>query len=323
MSANSSKQLAYLSDISLQDVMATEFLRLSPDTDVLSAVQKLADSPYALICIVEGGHLRGLFTNHELKRCVAENSQDLVSIKLQDVMSTDMFTMGPEQRLDEALIQMKAHRIQNIPIVSRAGELVGLVTIQHALDSFDDFTDMGGKDASLDPVTKLYNIRFFHQYLDVEIARSVRYGYMFSLFCIEIDNYEEIARDLDREQRTLWLRTFSQMLKFAVKKADAALFVRRSDVAVRWSESQFMLILPETKKEGAFICAERLFKVLSEKINAELKEVSLPSITISLGIVEFPSDATKALMLIEKAKDALQIAKNGGGNRINCYEAFK
>lgn len=314
---------ASLSDILVRDIMAVDFLRLDPAVDVLTAVQKMTDSLYSAVCVVADGRLCGLFTAHELKRCVAENSSGLVSLKLGDVMNAKPLTVTPEQRLDEVLVQMKAHGMGVIPVVSAGGELMGIVTIQHALDSFDSFTETGGKDISVDPVTRLYNLRFFNQYLDVEIARSVRYGYMFSLLNIEIDGYDQTAARLSREQLNLWLQIFAKMLKYAEKKSHAALFVRRSDVAVRWTDRQFMLILPETKKDGAVICAERLLRVLRDQINPELEEAGLPVVSISIGAVEFPSDATKSLMLIEKAKDALKSARHAGGNRIKCYEASR
>lgn len=322
-SPKSSSGLTQLSDILIRDIMTREFLRLEPEVDVLTAIQKMAESRHSAVCVVRGEKLCGLFTTHEMKRCVADQSGNLVNLKLAEVMEENPLSMMPEQRLDEALVQMKAHRIDHIPVAAADGTLLGLLTIQQALESFDGFTEMGGKDISLDPVTRLYNLRFFNQYLDVEIARSVRYGYMFSLFNIEICGFEKTAAGLGREQLTLWLQTFAKILKYAEKKSQAALFVRRSDVAVRWTEKQFMLILPETRKDGAVICAERLLRVLKEQINGELAELGLPAIEVNIGIVEFPSDATKPLMLIEKAKDALKSSRNAGPNCIKCYEASR
>ena len=67
-----------------------------------------------------------------------------------------------------------------------------------------------------------------------------------------------------------------------------------------------MILLVETNKKGAQLAAERILNLM---------RLSLPS-TCSMGISEYPTDATEKDVLIDKADKALYQAKTTGKNKI-------
>ena len=92
--------------------------------------------------------------------------------------------------------------------------------------------------------------------------------------------------------------------------------VRNVDLVGRYGGEEFVLFLPETTKDNAFILADRLRVWISE---AELE--GLPKVTMSLGIASYPDDGRDIEDLIDKADSALYAAKKSGRNRVVKYSS--
>jgi len=81
-----------------------------------------------------------------------------------------------------------------------------------------------------------------------------------------------------------------------------------------------VLILPETTKEEAYPCAERLRQVAEQRLDLYRDERDRDfHVTVSIGIAEYPADSEKKDDLIEKADQALYKAKRLGRNRVFIY----
>ncbi|HFU75717.1 MAG TPA: GGDEF domain-containing protein, partial [Arcobacter sp.] len=90
---------------------------------------------------------------------------------------------------------------------------------------------------------------------------------------------------------------------------------RKSDVACRFGGEEFVLLLPNTKKESALVIAEKIRKNVESSI-IHLTNNSL-QYTISIGIsnVHF-KDETNIEKALKRADEALYIAKNNGKNQV-------
>ncbi len=49
-------------------------------------------------------------------------------LTVRDLMTRDVYTLGPQANLDEVSDLMRIHRIRHVPIVDAAGQVLGLVT---------------------------------------------------------------------------------------------------------------------------------------------------------------------------------------------------
>jgi diguanylate cyclase (GGDEF)-like protein len=93
--------------------------------------------------------------------------------------------------------------------------------------------------------------------------------------------------------------------------------LREIDIIGRYGGEEFVVMLPETTKEGASVVGERLrnavetanISAYDEKMNAR----------ISIGITTFPDDADEISQLIDKADQMLYKAKETGRNRVVAY----
>ena len=88
--------------------------------------------------------------------------------------------------------------------------------------------------------------------------------------------------------------------------------LRQVDIAGRYGGEEFVIILPQTDKNGAYITAERLRKSFyNNPLNCNYKNINF---TVSIGAAEHHRSITSADEIIKIADNALYEAKDKGRN---------
>src|ERR1044072_3307154 len=82
------------------------------------------------------------------------------------------------------------------------------------------------------------------------------------------------------------------------------------DCTARYGGEEFAVLLPETEMSGALEVAERI------RARVESSQFTGRSVTLSLGVAEFPKDGDTPQAIIKTADKALYIAKRGGRNQV-------
>jgi diguanylate cyclase (GGDEF)-like protein len=165
--------------------------------------------------------------------------------------------------------------------------------------------------ARLDPLTGLTTRRAFQQVAQLEAERSQRYGTPLSCVVLDIDYFKRIND------------TFGHPAGDRVLKGLAALLSehsRSSDVCCRYGGEEFCVLLPNTDEEGAAGWAERLRK-LAAALEFPLGREPL-RITISLGVAEATDEAVTVESLVDRADQALLVAKQSGRDRVVRYSSL-
>jgi len=171
------------------------------------------------------------------------------------------------------------------------------------------------KDLSLkDTHTGLYNYRYLRERLERELQRAKRYVFPLSVLMIDIDYFKSINDVYGHQYGDYILKRFADYLNS---------FIRGSDVISRYGGEEFLIILPDTNKDGAILFAERLAENISRHVfDPKNKKIELK---VSIGIASFPEDGEEVCDLggILKAVDtALIKAKENGGNQIVCFRTL-
>ncbi|HEB13075.1 MAG TPA: diguanylate cyclase [Actinobacteria bacterium] len=198
------------------------------------------------------------------------------------------------------------------------GDLDHHLTLQ-ANDEFknlaDDFNSMAkrlkrSRDALHqlaihDGLTGLYNHREFQRLLRQEIERSKRSEDPISLLFLDIDNFKQFNDTFGHKQGDMALETISRLISAQVRQIDST---------ARYGGEEFSVILPTTKATEATVIAERI----RQAVNTEpfLVKNQVQQLSISIGIAEYPTDATSPAELIEAADLALYTAKRSGRDRV-------
>jgi diguanylate cyclase (GGDEF)-like protein len=161
-----------------------------------------------------------------------------------------------------------------------------------------------------DPLTGLFNRRYFRERLYEEVERVKRHSECFTTFVIDIDNFKHFNDNYGHVAGDEMLRSVARTIRNAV---------RSMDVVARYGGEEFTVILPHTNKKESHVIAERIRKEV-EKLS-RLSTVISEEYTISVGIAEFPLDSNTIDGIIHNADRAMYTAKRLGKNRVVFYES--
>ncbi len=151
-----------------------------------------------------------------------------------------------------------------------------------------------------DDCTCLYNARHLNFMLETEIYRSQRYGYEFSLVFIDLDHFKQVNDTHGHLTGSKLLGEIGVMIKA---------HCRLIDFAFRYGGDEFVVLLPQTSKENAYVVARRLHKLIRE--TAWLKDSGMEiRITASVGVSSYPHDSTSKAELLHLADEAMYLVKN-------------
>ncbi len=164
--------------------------------------------------------------------------------------------------------------------------------------------------ANRDPLTGLYNRRYFAGIANDFVHNAIRYQHPLTLFMIDIDDFKVINDTYGHDVGDDVIIKLSRLLK---KHA------RESDIIVRFGGEEFVILLPETSLLEAQTLASRILRQFSsEGFQIANKELEL---TISIGLAEFNRQRDHHIEdLIKKADLGLYKAKESGKNQIITFE---
>lgn len=161
--------------------------------------------------------------------------------------------------------------------------------------------------ASVDPMTGLYNRRFFMTSSSNILELAHRDMSDTSVIMLDIDKFKNINDTYGHQVGDEVIIALSDILKK---------YTRQSDIICRFGGEEFLILLPKTKIEGAVIIAEKLRSCL-EKNEIKLSNNETLQFTTSFGVSQVDIKNDKNIeSTIKRADAALYEAKNGGRNRV-------
>jgi diguanylate cyclase (GGDEF)-like protein len=178
--------------------------------------------------------------------------------------------------------------------------------IQNSLATAQKY-DRIRREVVTDPLTNLYNRRYFEQRAEEEVARSLRHQRPVSLLMLDVDHFKNVNDSFGHQTGDKVLQRIAQHLQESVRK---------SDVCGRFGGDEFVLVLPETPGRNAVFLADRLRKGIADILFTGLGIPADVAITISGGVATCPRDTTTVEGLMRRADEALYEAKDLGRNCI-------
>jgi polar amino acid transport system substrate-binding protein len=160
---------------------------------------------------------------------------------------------------------------------------------------------------NIDPLTNLYNRRFLNKESPLLISSCKRYNDTFSLVAIDIDYFKNINDKYGHDIGDKVLKVLaSKLLELT----------RPSDIILRIGGEEFVVILPKTDIDGAYVVARKILKGVQD-INVAVDQDVNCNITVSIGVSTFHLQEDKVIEdTLKRADTALYEAKNSGRNKI-------
>lgn len=160
-----------------------------------------------------------------------------------------------------------------------------------------------------DSLTRLWNHGYFHYKLGELLEKANKENLCLSLIMLDLDNFKIYNDKLGHQAGDEILIKISGIIRESCRK---------DDFACRYGGEEFVIILPQTKKEEAYIIAERIRKNIEEFPFKHEDVLPGQRLTVSLGIASFPENGVSKQDLIMYADKKLYEAKSLGKNRT-CY----
>jgi arabinose-5-phosphate isomerase len=111
-----------------------ENLPVAPEShtvgQVLHEVSSIKRRSGAVILLSDDGRVSGIFSDGDLRRCVTSDDGTLLKRPIREVMTHNPKRIGGEQLASEAMAVMRAHRIDELPVVDELDRPIGLIDIQ-------------------------------------------------------------------------------------------------------------------------------------------------------------------------------------------------
>ena len=293
------------------------------NTSTIQAIRLMKDNNSDSIIIIDDEHKPiGIFTTKDFINLIHLNSDLHKPISLY--MTKPVQTLSEYSTISEAIDFIRDKHFKRIVVTNENDEITGILTQKELLriiyNKWIDFIKEEGdkiskmneellskatkleEKASFDFLTKLYNRRKFNSFLEYEISKANRYSEQhLSLLLVDIDYFKNVNDTHGHLVGDYILQEISKILTVCS---------RDTDIVARWGGEEFVLMLPQTNVEQAFLVAEKLRATIEKHKFDDVKHI-----TCSIGISQFHKNEDKET-LFKRVDEALYKAKKAGRNRV-------
>lgn len=164
--------------------------------------------------------------------------------------------------------------------------------------------------AHFDELTNLPNRNLFYDRLDQAVARARRYHQKFAILFMDLDGFKQVNDEFGHHAGDRLLGMVAERLTRSA---------RDMDTVARVGGDEFVFILNNIEyADNVSLVANKILESLSRPF---VVNGSTCSIGCSIGISIFPDDTDVTETLVKMADDAMYMAKKGGRNNCQFFNA--
>ena len=161
-----------------------------------------------------------------------------------------------------------------------------------------------------DPLTGIYNRRFFDENLERIVKTLSRSGGILSLMMIDIDNFKDFNDTYGHSAGDDCIKIVAEKLAVCLTRAD--------DFIVRYGGDEFAVVLPNTGEDGANKLALKMLENVRSCLLPHEKNLGYGIVTISIGgTTGWVDTAHSAGDYIKRADELLYASKQSGRNKYS------
>jgi diguanylate cyclase (GGDEF)-like protein len=221
--------------------------------------------------------------------------RSIAQIELTETQSLDFWdqALARKRELSESIGKRVALQAALVDVLASTGQLRLPILME-----YEELRKLQ-INATTDPLTGLYNRRFFEDYFAKELNRSIRYSHKLALVVFDLHRFKDVNDRFGHPQGDALL----QMAAATLRKS-----LRTSDYAFRIGGDEFALLLPQSDTEQATTLSRRLRAAYASSI--EPLNLRIP-LALDYGLAVYPEDGELQEVLIRVADERLYQLKNG------------
>lgn len=112
----------------LKDLMTPNPLTVSTDTPVVDAARHMRDEGIGDVIVTDGDTVQGIVTDRDIVVRAVADGLDTSTTTVGEICSTDLTTLSPDAKVEEAVTLMRERALRRLPVVEN-GKPVGIVSI--------------------------------------------------------------------------------------------------------------------------------------------------------------------------------------------------
>ena len=201
------------------------------------------------------------------------------------------------------------------PVKQANGELICLIQVTDFSTSIKrekmlrERSLLHEKDATTDPLTGLYNRRFFDAQFASQLIQAQRQDTALSLLMLDIDYFKNYNDQYGHPAGDSAIIAIGNCIRNKLQ--------RSSDLVARYGGEEFIVMLPNCNVEMAQSIAENIRKAVSELKITHTTAISASHMTITIGVSScLPGMKVDSDTLLKNTDLALYAAKRKGRNQV-------
>ena len=297
----------------------------APNALMSEVLEYMKDSISDCVIIQEDTFPLGILTSKDILRFIGDESSSF--LRVSEVMSSPIETLSATASIGEGLEYLKHKAYKRIVVTDNVGHVMGIVTQQDLIsrtylkwsqlmqDHFKQFEEITQilqqknhhltQLATKDTLTQVHNRHMFVELFEKELSIAKRQISKLSLAMIDLDHFKKVNDTYGHNIGDYVLKHFASLVISTVREAD---------LFARWGGEEFVLLLRNAGCEEAYCVGEKIRNLLE---GYTFNDVG--TVTCSIGITEVTS-ADTIQSAIERADNAMYMAKNGGRNKTIACE---
>lgn len=110
------------------EVKGSDVWSIGPDATVFDALRMMADKDVGALVVMENGKVVGIISERDYARKIILHGKSSKETLVREIMSTNLYTVHPDQTVEEAMEIMTNKRVRHLPVME--GEtLLGMISI--------------------------------------------------------------------------------------------------------------------------------------------------------------------------------------------------
>ena len=101
---------------------------ITPDASVFEALRLMADKDVGALLVMDGDKMAGILSERDYARKVVLSGKVSRETAVSEIMTPKVFTVHPDQTIEECMEMMTAKRVRHLPVVER-DHVVGMISI--------------------------------------------------------------------------------------------------------------------------------------------------------------------------------------------------
>lgn len=229
-----------------------------------------------------------------------------------------LITSRPEGRIEALELGADDYLIKPVDMAELSARVKSVLRLKALHDALleknrelDRANQALEKLSRTDPLTGLFNRRYFEERLGIEFARSQRYRVPLSCLMLDLDHFKRLNDTHGHASGDEMLRRVAEVTRASV---------RTVDLLARYGGEELIALLPETGLDEARTVAERIRAAIAHIAFPKAGGGPVVSCTASIGLATAPApELTDADALVRHADDALYTAKAAGRDRVHAF----